>query len=144
MSYSVDVNILLYASDTTSPHHARAEAFLRSRPSDTDLFCVTWPTLMGYLRMATHPRIFAAPLTSEAATANVAAILALPRVRVIGETEAFWETYQEVTRDQSVRGNLVPDAHLVALLRLHGVGLLYTADRDFRRFDVIRVVNPLA
>jgi predicted nucleic acid-binding protein len=38
----------------------------------------------------------------------------------------------------------VPDAHLAALLRQHGVGTLYTNDRDFRRFDFLRVINPFA
>ena len=32
MSYTIDVNILLYASDRTSPFHKAAGAFLRDRP----------------------------------------------------------------------------------------------------------------
>ena len=30
MSYSLDVNILLYASDVSSPYHSRAHKFLES------------------------------------------------------------------------------------------------------------------
>jgi predicted nucleic acid-binding protein len=41
-----------------------------------------------------------------------------------------------------VRGNLVPDAHLAALLRQHGVTTLYTNDVDFRKFTFLTVVNP--
>ena len=41
------------------------------------------------------------------------------------------------------RGNLVPDTHLAALLRQHGVATLYTRDRDFRRFDFLSVIDPL-
>ena len=47
------------------------------------------------------------------------------------------------TAGGAVRGNLVPDAHLAGLLRQHGVGTLYTADADFRRFDFLRVRNPI-
>ena len=43
-----------------------------------------------------------------------------------------------------IRGNLVPDAHLVALMRQHGVRTIWTHDRDFRKFNGIRVVDPFA
>jgi predicted nucleic acid-binding protein len=43
-----------------------------------------------------------------------------------------------------VRGNLVPDAHLAALLLQHGVKTLYTKDTDFRKFDFLNVRDPLA
>jgi hypothetical protein len=42
-----------------------------------------------------------------------------------------------------VRGNLVPDAHLAALLRQHGISRLYTHDRDFRKFDFLEVIDPI-
>jgi predicted nucleic acid-binding protein len=43
-----------------------------------------------------------------------------------------------------VRGNLVPDAHLAALLKQHGVRTLYTRDGDFRKFPFLDVRDPLA
>ena len=64
------------------------------------------------------------------------------RYRVLAEEEGFLATYREATAGLVVRGNLVSDAHLVALLRQHGVGTLYTNDRDFRRFRALRVINP--
>jgi predicted nucleic acid-binding protein len=42
-----------------------------------------------------------------------------------------------------VRGNLVPDAHLATILRQHGVGTLYTSDRDFLKFGFLEVRDPL-
>jgi len=42
------------------------------------------------------------------------------------------------------RGNLVPDAHIASLLRQHGIRELYTRDRDFRKFDFLRVYDPFA
>jgi len=38
MSYSVDVNVLLYASDQASPRYDKAIQFLQSRASDPELF----------------------------------------------------------------------------------------------------------
>jgi len=142
MSYSVDVNVLLYASDTSSPKHAEAIRFLKQRASDPDLFCIAWPTLIAFLRIATHPRIFAQPLSPDDALGNVESLLSLPRVRMLSEGEGFLEVYREVTARFPVRGNLVPDAQLAALLRQHGVHRLYTVDRDFRKFDFLEVADP--
>ena len=97
MSYSVDVNVLLYASDTSSPKHAQAIRFLKQRPSDPDLFCIAWSTPIAFLRIATHPGIFAQPLSPDDALGNVESLLSLPRVRMLSEGEGFLETYREVT-----------------------------------------------
>ena len=143
MSYSLDVNILLYASAATSPLHDRATSFLRECREGDDLLCLTWLTVMSYLRMVTHPGIISPPLAPVQATKNVDALLGLPQCRLLTEQEGFWDVYCDVTRDLAVRGKLVPDAHLAALLRQHGVGRLYSNDRDFRKFDFLDVRNPL-
>jgi toxin-antitoxin system PIN domain toxin len=142
MSYSLDVNVLLYASDKSSDRHDAAHRFLQSCAGNPEVLCLTWPTLMSYLRIATHPRVFAAPLTPHEAAANVTALLALPQTRAVAEQEGFIDAYAHVTRDVAVRGNLVPDAHIAAILFQHGVRTLYSNDRDFRKFESLDVKNP--
>jgi uncharacterized protein len=144
LSYSVDVNLLLYASDRSSPHHPAASRFLEGRQAHPELFCIAWPTLMSYLRIATHPNIFAEPLSPSEALGNVVALLALSQVRALSEEEGFLEVYRTVAGSFPVRGNLVPDAHLAAILRQHDVRTLFTSDVDFRRFDFLEVRDPLA
>jgi uncharacterized protein len=143
LSYSVDVNILLYASDKGNLHHNRAINFLEDRAKDPDLFCIAWLTLMAYLRMATHPSIFDHPLSPEEALRNIERLLSLPGVRIITEQEGFLSIYQKLNSRFPIRGNLVPDAHLAALLLQHGVRTIYTSDMDFRKFDFLQVHNPL-
>jgi toxin-antitoxin system PIN domain toxin len=143
MSYSIDANILLYASDQESVHHDKAKRFMEGRGDDPDLLCVTWGTLMGYQRIATHPSIFRNPMSPKESWDNVERLLALPRCRVIGEQEGFAEDFAELTRILVVKGNLVPDAHLATILRRHGVSRIYTADTDFRKFEFLEVINPL-
>lgn len=143
MSYSIDTNILLYASDQGSPYHDLSKKFLEARGEDPDLLFLSWVTLMGYQRIATHPAIFRNPLSAKQAWDNVRVLLALPRCRVVTEQEGFEQEYERVSREVGVKGNLVPDAHLAVILRQHGVGRIYTADADFRKFGFIDVVNPL-
>ena len=143
MSFAVDANILLYASDESSPVYLRAASFLRKCAEGTDIFCLAWPTISAYLRIATHAAIFRHPLSPGDAMANIDGLLSLPHVRVLGEDTGFWERYRETAGPVNPRGNLVPDTHLAALLLQHGVPTLYTRDRDFRRFDFLSVVDPL-
>lgn len=142
MSSTVDVNVLVYASNSTSRFHEEARATLDRLVAGPDLLYLFWPVLMGYLRIATHPALLPRPLPPDEVAANIGALLALPHVRTVGEEEGFWDVYRAVTSDVTVRGNLVPDAHLVALMRQHGVTKLWTRDRDFRKFDAIRVEDP--
>ncbi len=143
MSFAVDANVLLYASDAGSPYSRRAAEFLADRAGDREVFCLAWTTIMTYLRIATHHAIFSDPLSPEEAGRNIDALLRLPHVRLLAEEEGFWELYREVTRAVPARGNLVPDAHLAALLRQHGIRTLYTNDSDFRKFKFLDVRNPL-
>jgi toxin-antitoxin system PIN domain toxin len=142
VSFSLDVNILLYASDSASPVHDAARRFLERAADGADLLCLGWPTVMSYLRMATHPRIFASPLSPSEALANVEALAGLPHVRLLAEEPGFLGVYREVTGDFPVRGNLVPDAHLAALLKQHGVRTLFTRDVDFRKFGFLDLRDP--
>lgn len=144
MSCALDTNVLLYASDASSPFHERARGVLERCAAGPELLYLPWPVAMSYLRIATHPAIFEHPLSPEEAMANVEALLSRSHVRTLGELEGFWDVYRQTTADLVVRGNLVPDAHLAALLLQHGVTTLWTHDRDFRKFEGIRVCDPFA
>jgi toxin-antitoxin system PIN domain toxin len=144
LSYAVDANILLYASDASSAFHERALAFLQRCAEGPELLYLPWPAVMAYLRIATHPAIFEAPLSAPEAMDNVEGLLRRPHVRTLAEDDRFWEVYREITQAMVVRGNLVPDAHLVALLLQSGVTTIWTHDRDFRKFRGLRVRDPFA
>ena len=143
MSFGIDVNILLYASDDSSPMHQKATNFLEQCAAKREVFCLAWLTVMSYLRIATHPAVFERPLTHEEAVRNIEALLNLPHCRLIGEEDGFWDTYRKVTAEVPTRGNLVPDAHLASILVGHGVTTLCTHDRDFRKFSFLDVRDPL-
>lgn len=144
MSVTLDANVLLYASDADSPHHARAVELIDEIARGPQIVYLFWPTLMAYLRIATHPAIFARPLPLADARANVEGLLGLPNVHIAGETDRFWQHFREVVDDASPTGNLVPDAHVVALMFQLGVRTIWTHDRDFRRFRGIEVLDPFA
>lgn len=144
MSTTVDLNILIYASNAADPVHKPAFELLERLAAGPDLFYLFWPTLLGYVRITTHPRVATgARLSVRAATSNLSALLTLPHVRSPGEGKNFWAFYTATARDDTA-GRLVPDAQIAALMRENGVKTIYTRDRDFRRFDGIEPVDPFA
>jgi toxin-antitoxin system PIN domain toxin len=144
LSFTFDAHVLLYASDEASAYHEQARTFLDSVASGGELVYLFWPTAMAYLRIATHPAIFTKPLPPADALANVERLLALPNVQTAGEQERFWSSYRQVADEAAARGNLVPDAHLVALMVENGVRTIWTHDRDYRRFRAIETRDPFA
>ena len=144
MSYTIDANVLLYASDESSPVHAPARAFVERLAAGPEIAYLFWPTVMTYLRIATHAAVFARPLSAAEAIGNVEQLLVRPHVRTTGEQERHWERFRQVADDALPAGNLVPDAHLVALMLENDVRTIWTRDRDFRRFTGIEVRDPFA
>jgi uncharacterized protein len=143
VSVTVDTNVLVYASNTADPLHAPARQLIERLAAGPELVYLFWPAILGYLRIVTHTAILPSPLSPEDATHNVAQLLSRPHVRAPGEHDGFWDLYRATAGDHP-RGNEVPDAHLATLMRQHGVGVIYTRDRGFRRFEGIDARDLIA
>lgn len=102
-----------------------------------------WPVIHAFLRISTHPAIFTSPLSIRESISIIKEFLEHPRLLLAGETPEFWEIYEKELLSVSARGNLVPDTQISALLKLNGVKTLYSCDRDFRKFDGLKVIDPL-
>ena len=137
-----DANLLLYAEDTTSPHHENARIWWDACLSGTESVNLCWPVLKAYLRIATNPRLHDRPLTMEEGVERVESWLGQPCVRIVVPTDAHWEIFQTQIREASATGNLVSDAHLAALAIEHA-SVLYSTDRDFARFPSLKWKNPI-
>jgi uncharacterized protein len=143
VSVSIDANVLIYADNVRDPMHDRARALIQGLTAGPDLLYLFWPTILGYIRIVTNPRILRDPVPLAEAVRNIEGLLALPHVVTPGERDGFWLSYL-AAGGTSARGNLVPDTHLAALMRENGVRILYTRDKGFRRFDFLEVRDPFS
>ena len=141
MSVSVDANVLIYAANVRDPMHGTARTLVERLSGGPDLLYLFWPTIMAYLRVTTNPRALQEPLPSNQAIENIEGLLRLPHVVTPSEGKAFWSTYL-ASGGRLARGNMVPDTQLATLMRENGVRILYSRDRDFRRFDFLDVRDP--
>jgi toxin-antitoxin system PIN domain toxin len=139
----VDLNLILYAVNADSAHHAAALAWWNKVLGDDETIGLPWIVLLGFLRIATNPRIFPNPLRSDAAISKVDGWLARDNVRITREKEDHWEVLRGLLAGAGTAGNLTTDAHLAALAVSHDATLV-SSDADFGRFKGLRWENPLA
>lgn len=76
------------------------------------------------------------------ALSDIRAILASPSLVPLSETPRHPEVMDAVASRSGASGNLLHDAHIAALCIEHGVADLITGDRDFHRFEGLRLHDP--
>jgi predicted nucleic acid-binding protein len=113
VSFALDTNILLYASDSGSPHHERARSFLEECMRQEELFCLGWPTVMG-LSEDTNIPLFSPSLTPGEAMANIGTLLNLPHTRFLSEEEGSGTYIKMTAESRPVAPSCL--THLAAIL----------------------------
>jgi toxin-antitoxin system PIN domain toxin len=139
----VDVNVLLYASIEGFRQHKVAKHWLEQRLNDSGPVGLPWPAILGYLRIATNPRLFMPQISTADAWDQVKAWLACPLVWIPPPTDRHADIVGELLALPGMVGDLIADAHLAALAIEHGLTLC-SSDGDFARFPRLRWLDPLA
>jgi hypothetical protein len=140
----IDTNLILYAVNTDAEEHAAAREFLLRAGSSADRWFFTEGILYEFLRVSTHPKVFARPLGWKQATAFLRPLLESPRFEVLAAGEPHWRLLEELL-EHSVHpsGNLFFDIRTAVIMREHGVRRIYTRDADFLQFPELEVIDPL-
>ena len=137
-----DANLLLYALDEASPHHAPARSWLEQTLSGIEPVGFAWAVLLAFLRLSTRAQLFASPLEPVEAFDVVDGWLAQPCALVLHPTERHLAILRGLVEPLRTSGNITGDAHLAALAIEYG-GEVCSADTDFARFQGLRWKNPL-
>lgn len=139
----LDADILLYAHDSSSAHHAACRDWLQAALNDDEPVGLPWQTSLAFIRISTNPRAVRSPLAAEEACGIISGLLERPCVVVIGPGDQFWQTFRRLVTEARVSGPLITDAVLAALALEQGAAVCST-DRDFRRFQGLSVIDPTA
>jgi uncharacterized protein len=136
-----DVNLLLYAYDTSSEFHEDAANWLEEALSSSEVF-FSWHTITAFLRITTHPTALKNPTTIKTAMEIVDSWMVLENTHLIALEKKNWTLFSRMLSEGQASGNLVMDAHLAAMAASCGATMA-TTDKDFSRFPGIQTVNPL-
>ncbi|BBX75995.1 type II toxin-antitoxin system VapC family toxin [Mycobacterium shinjukuense] len=138
----LDLNILIYAIDESSPRHGAARGWLEETLSGSATVAFPWHVLVGFVRLSTRATVFERPLTVDESFDIVDGWLEQPCVTVVHPTDRHAVVLRGLLAPFGTAGNLTSDAHLAALSLEHGAELCST-DIDFSRFSGVRWVDPL-
>lgn len=137
-----DVNILVYAFRSDAPDHPGYRDWLLRSLDDPEPFGLSDLVLSGFVRIATHPRIFNPPTPVDNALKFVDMLRSAHNVVPVAPGARHWGIFVDLCRGCNAKGNLVPDAYLAALALENGCEW-FTADRGFARFRKLRWRHPL-
>ena len=143
MSFSIDTNILVYAANEDLPEYQAAQSFLNEVLWGPEIVYLIWPVLMSYFRLITNRRMVAQPLSFEAAWKSLRELLTTENVIVLDRGPGFPAHFHEVSHPLRPTGNAIPDCEIAAILHEHRINTFYTRDRDFRRFDFLKIIDPI-
>lgn len=140
---AVDTNILVYAHRADSPFHERARSALESLAAGARQWAIPWPCAHEFFAVVTHPRIYQTATPAETAFAQLRALASVANLAFIAEADDYLAHLEAVALAAKAHGGAIHDARIAATCLSHGVAELWSADRDFSRFPVLKTRNPL-
>jgi len=140
--YLVDANILICAADSGSEHHDTARDWLDQQTAGLPRSVgLPWPSLLAYHRLVTNPRMYSPPAAPPDAWERIEDWLSRPASWIPVPGPGTRLVLSEIVQACLPTADLIPDAHLAALAREHGLTVVST-DTDFAKFTTVPWVNP--
>ncbi|GAA4836610.1 TA system VapC family ribonuclease toxin [Garicola koreensis] len=137
----VDANVLIYSVDGSAKHHESAKRWLDHALGSMETVLLPWVSLLAFVRIVTHPRIYDEPLQTSAALDIVELWLSSPAAHVPDDSRDVLGHLRTHLGSTGSGGNLVNDAYLAALARAHSAEII-TFDSDFGRFPGVQWARP--
>jgi toxin-antitoxin system PIN domain toxin len=137
----VDANVLLYAVNSDTDHHAESRAWLDGALGGAEPVGFSWIVLLAFLRVSTNRAALPDPLSVEAAAGQVRTWCSAPAAVIVEPTLRHADILAGLLEPTGTAGNLVNDAHLAALATEHAATIV-TFDGDFGRFRGVRSRRP--
>ena len=137
-----DTNVLIYATDQSSPLHQTATEALESWRRQGESLVISPQIIREYVAVLTRLNVTLGrpPLTETLENARAF----LRDFRLALENDAVAMTLLDLVRQVPVAGKQVHDANIVATMQAHGIRRLLTHNvADFARFSNVIEVVPL-
>ena len=128
-----DVNVLVAAYRTDDQRHDDVRRWLEEAVNGPEVVGLSDIVAAGFLRVVTHPRIFATPTPLEQALVQVESLWAADGVVRVSPGRSFPGVFARLCHEADARGNLVADAACAATAIEAGATWV-SLDRDFARF----------
>lgn len=140
--YLMDVNIFVYAHRKDIARHLDYKNWLEGVLNSDDFYGVSELALSGFLRVATHPKVFNTPSPLDDAIQFTEQIRNNSNAINIAPKERHWSIFKNLISSTKAKANLIPDAYHAALAIESGCQWI-TTDKGFKRFKGLKTQHPL-
>lgn len=138
-----DINLLIYAYNSTAAQHGAARRWWEASLSGTRAVGLPWIVSLGYLRLMTSRHVLTEPFEPLEALGHIRSWLERPQVEILQPGPRHLDLLEMLIASVGVVGKLTTDTHLAALAIEHQAEL-HSNDLDFARFPGLRWTNPLS
>lgn len=138
----IDTNVLVYLLVPTAPQSLASLAWIES---NQEALCVTGTNIAEFLRVVSHPRIYANPMRISDAVDLLRDFFDNYEVTVLSERADWWLSLESIGREMpEMHANDLFDARIAICLRDHRVREIVTFDSDFRKYAFLKTIVPSA
>ena len=137
-----NINLLVYAHNQDDVRYEAARSWWDNLLAAEESIGTPLAVSVGFVRLATNPRVMPPPMTSKQAVSIVRSWLKRQNVVALDTGPEHFDHLQECLETAGRAGRFVTDAHLAALALDHDAEI-HSADQDFRMFPDVRWYNPL-
>ncbi|MBK6766692.1 MAG: PIN domain-containing protein [bacterium] len=139
----IDTSILLAATDTTHPLHARAVKYLKGCAAEPWVTCVCYESLASWAEQITSSANCEAPLKPSVVQGTLDAMLKRREPLVLyGDEQILKRALKLVAKHAALRDR-VPEALTAATALAHGVNTLVTSESaPYQAIRELTVENP--
>ncbi|WP_161962249.1 TA system VapC family ribonuclease toxin [Nocardioides speluncae] len=136
----LDVNVLVALFHPGHPHHEAARDWWRGTQEEG--MPITAPDLVwvGFMRVVTNAKAVSPQVSPTEAWRFASTFMRHPLYLTYAHQPRVLGEFAKLCDDARATGNLVTDAYIAASARVLGAAVA-TFDRDFRRFDDLRLVE---
>jgi len=140
---ALDTNLLVYAYREDSAFHQAAVEKLRPVVEGPASWALPWPCVHEFIGVVTSGRVYKPSSPLPSVIAFLESLLGSPQLHLLSESPGYFAKLSEMALAAKLSGPRIHDARIAALCLHHGVGELWTSDRDFRAFPQLKTRNPL-
>jgi len=126
-----DVNVWLALVDENHVHHQKARNYWQNLSSSEIAFCRV--TLLGFLRLSTHPKVLSRPLTPAEAWAIYQRYRTEADVAFVEDTSEIDARFMSMSVTEEFPHHLWSDCYLASLAQ-YRICRIISFDADFKRF----------
>lgn len=135
----IDSNILIYAINSASPKHKKAQEFLKSNLGNLD---ISHQNVLETVRVLTHKK-FSKPMRLKPALEAVLTIA--NSCRLISPNQTTYFLTLELIKTHKLIGNRIFDAYLAACALSNDIYTLVTDNvADFKKYKQLKLINPFS